>query len=83
MSRIASIAMGAALGVASMAQSLPADAHPDVSVGIGFPGGAVVQPLPYASVYDAPYYYTHARYWSHGDDRCRHDRFRHGRWHRR
>jgi len=83
MSRIASIALGAALAVASLAQSLPADAHPDVSVGIGLPGGALVQPLPYASVYYAPYYYTHARYRSHGDDRCRHGRFRHGYWHRR
>jgi hypothetical protein len=71
MYKIASIALTAALGVAGVAQSQPAEAHPYVAVGIGYP---------YAPVYYAPYYW-HGRYWHHGYDRYRYDHFRH--WDRR
>jgi hypothetical protein len=84
MLKAASVALSVALGIAGVAQSPPADAHPDVSVAIGVPGGAAVEPLPlpYASVYYAPYFYTHARYWRHEYVRSRRDCLRHGRRHR-
>ena len=44
MYKLAPIALTAALGVAGVAQSVPAEAHPYVSVGIGFPGVAFVVP---------------------------------------
>ena len=43
MYKIASVALTAALGVAGLAHSVPAEAHSYVSVGIGFPGVAVVE----------------------------------------
>jgi len=80
MLKAASIALSVAFVIASVAQSPPADAHPDVNVAIGIPGAAAVEPLPlpYASVYYAPYFYTHARYWRHGYLRSRHNCVRHG-----
>ena len=56
MYKCASVALTAALGVAGVAQSVPAEAHPYVSVGIGFPGVAVVEPFAYAPAYYGPYY---------------------------
>ena len=79
MYKFASVALTAALGVAGVAQSVPAEAHPYVSVGIGFPGVAVVEPFAYAPAYYGPYYYAHGRYWRHDHDRDRDDRF-HRRW---
>jgi len=79
MYKLASIALAAALGVAGVAQSVPAQAHPYVSVGIGFPGVAFVEPFAYAPAYYGPYYYAHGRYWRHDYDRDRVDRF-HRRW---
>ena len=73
MYKIASVALTAALGVAGVAHSVTAEAHPYVSVGIGFPGVAVVEPFAYAPAYYGPYYYEHGRYWR------RDDRF-HRRW---
>jgi hypothetical protein len=71
MYRFASVALTAALGLAGVAVSVPAEAHPYVSVGIGLPG---VGPA-----YYGPYYYERGRYWRHDFDRDRDDRFRH-RW---
>jgi len=76
MYKLASVALSAALGVAGVAQSAPAEAHPYVSVGIGFPGVAVVEPVSYAPGYYAPYYYVHGRYWRRDYDRDRDDHFR-------
>jgi hypothetical protein len=78
MYKIASVALTTALGVAGMAQSVPAEAHPYVSVGIGFPSVAVVEPFAYAPAYYGSYY-AHGRYWRHDYDRDRDDRFHH-RW---
>jgi hypothetical protein len=85
MYKFASVALTAALGVAGVAQSVPAEAHPYVSVGIGFPGVAVIEPFAYAPAYYGPYYYAHGRYWRRDYDRDRydHDRFRHEHWDRR
>ena len=79
MYKIASVALTAALGVAGVAHSVPAEAHPYVSVGIGFPGVAVVEPFAYAPAFYGPYYYEHGRYgrrddrfhrrWDHDGDR--------------
>ena len=74
MYKFASVALTAALGVAGVAQSAPAEAHPYVRVGIGFPGVAVVEPF-----YYAPVYYAHGRYWHRDYDRDRDDHF-HRRW---
>jgi len=82
MYKIASLALSAALGVAGVMHSLPADAHRYVGAGIEFPGGAVVEPLTYTPAYYAPYYYTHARYWRHGYDRDRHRRLHQEHWRR-
>jgi hypothetical protein len=79
MYKFASVALTSALGVAGVAQSVPAEAHPYVSVGIGFPGVAVVEPFAYAPAYHGPYYYEHGRYWRRDYDRDRDDRF-HRRW---
>jgi hypothetical protein len=85
MYKIASVALSAALGVAGIAQSVPAEAHPFVSVRIGLPGVAVVEPFAYAPAYYAPYDYWHGRYWRYDYDRGRYDRdrFRHEHWDRR
>ena len=56
MYKCASVALTAALGVAGVAQSVPAEAHPYVSVGIGFRVVAVVEPFAYAPAYYGPYY---------------------------
>ena len=79
MYKFASVALTAALGVAGVAQSVPAEAHPYISVGIGFPSVAVVEPFGYAPAHYRPYHYEHGRYWRHDYDRDRDDRF-HRRW---
>ena len=81
MYKFASVALTAALGVAGVAQSVPAEAHPYVSVGIGFPSAAVVEPFAYAPAYYRTYYYGHGRYWRHDYDRDRDDRFHRRRDH--
>jgi hypothetical protein len=86
MYKIASVALTAALGIAGVAKSVPAEAHPYVSVAIGLPGVAVVAPVAYAPDYygytPAYYrpYYANGRYWQRGD-RDRDERF-HRRWDR-
>jgi hypothetical protein len=79
MYKFASVALTAALGLAGVAESVPAEAHPYVSVGIGLPGVAVVGPFPYGPAYYGPYYHERGRYWRHDFDRDRDDRFHH-RW---
>jgi hypothetical protein len=84
MYKLASVTLSAALGVAGLAHSVTAEAHPYVSVGIGFPRVAVVEPFAYA-----PYYYGYGRYWHRDYDRDRDEHFhRHwdhdrGHWDRR
>jgi hypothetical protein len=75
MYKFASFALTAVLGVAGVAQSVPAEAHPYIRVGIGFPGVAVIEPVAYPRAYYGPYYYAHGRYWRHDYDRDRDDRF--------
>ena len=83
MYKIASVALTAALGVAGVTQSVPAEAHPYVSVGIDLPGVAIVAPFAYspyygyAPAYSGPFYYAHGRYWRRDYDRD--ERF-HRRW---
>jgi len=78
MYKLASVALTAALGVAGVAQSVPAEAHPYVSVGLGIPGVAV-EPFAYAPAYYGAYYRARGEYWRHDYDRDRGDRF-HRRW---
>jgi len=56
MYRFASVALTAALGVAGVAQSVPAEAHP----------------FAYAPAYYGPYSYERGRYWRHDFDRFHH-----------
>lgn len=79
MYRFASVALTAALGLAGVAESVPAEAHPYVSVGFGLPGVAVVGPFAYGPAYYGPYYYERGRYWRHDFDRDKDNRFHH-RW---
>jgi hypothetical protein len=79
MNKLSSVALSAVLVVAGVGASVSAEAHPYVSVGIGIPGVAVVDPFPYAPAYFAPYYYAHGRYWHRDYDRDRGERF-HSRW---
>jgi len=79
MYKLTSVALSAALGIAGVSPSVPAEAHPYVRVGIALPGVAVVEPFAYAPGYYAPYYYPHGPYWHGGYDRDRYDHF-HRRW---
>jgi hypothetical protein len=80
MYKLASVALSAALGVAGVAQSVPAEAHPYVSVAIAVPGVAVVEPFAYApGYYYSPHYYEHSRYWRRDYDRDRDSHF-HRHW---
>jgi hypothetical protein len=70
MFKLASVALSAGLGVVSVAHSLPAEAHPYVSVGIGLPAVAVVEPYVVTPAYYGPnYYYAHGPYWYRGYER--------------
>jgi hypothetical protein len=82
MNKLSSVALSAALVVAGVGASVSAEAHPYVSVGVGFPG-VVVEPVGYGRVYYRPYYYEHRRYCRHEFDRDRYDRYHHERWDRR
>jgi hypothetical protein len=64
MYKFASVALSAVLGVAGVASSATAEAHPYVSVGIGLPGIAVVEPFGYYRPY--PIHYAHGPYWRPG-----------------
>ena len=83
MYKLTSVALSAALGIAGVSHSVPAEAHPYVSVGIALPGVAVVEPsyAPgyYVPYYYAPYYYAHGRYWHRDYDRDRYEHF-HRHW---
>lgn len=56
MIKIASAALCAAIGVAGLTQSIPAEARPYVSVGVGAP---IVAPLPLVPVYYRPHAYAY------------------------
>jgi hypothetical protein len=79
MYKLASVALTAALGVAGVAQSVPAEAHPYVSVGVGLPGVAVVEPFAYAPGFYGVRYNARGGYGRHDFGRDRDDRF-HRRW---
>lgn len=75
MIKLASFALSTALGVAGVAQSLPAAACPTAA--IAYPGAAV--PAVYYQERFRPYF-VHDRYWHHGYEH--YDRFHRG-WDRR
>ena len=66
MYKIASIALNAALGIAGVAQSMPAEAHPYVSVGVQVPGVAVVEPAGLMPAYYGPHRYARGPYFRPG-----------------
>ncbi len=77
MYKLASIALSAALGVAGVAQSLPAEACGRVV--IDGPRFAIGAPVVYNAGFYGPYYYEHGRYWRHDYDRDRYEHF-HRHW---
>ena len=79
MIKIASLILASSLGVAGMAQSAPAEAHPFLRVGVGFP---LVEPIAIAPAYYGPGYYGYSPYWRPGYARFGHERF-YRRWYRR
>jgi hypothetical protein len=81
MYKLASVALSAAIGIGSVACSLPAVAEPYVSVGIGLPAVAVVAPYSIAPAYYAPHYRVYGPYW-HRDFYRGYDRF-HRHWYPR
>lgn len=75
MFKLATVAMTAAIGAAGVAASVPAEAHPYVSVGVGLPE-VFVGPVAYAPRYYAPYAYVHGpegHYWHRDYDHGRYD----------
>jgi hypothetical protein len=79
MIKVASIVLASCLGVAGLAQSQPAEAHPFVRVGVGLP---VIEPLAIAPAYYERGYYGYSPYWRPGYARFGHERF-YRRWYRR
>ena len=82
MNKLSSVVLSAALVVAGVGASVSAEAHPYLSVGVGYPGGAVIEPVGYGRPFYGPYHFEHGRYWRHEFDHGRYDRFHHG-WDRR
>jgi hypothetical protein len=78
MIKFASIALAAGLGLAAVAQSAPAEAHPYVRVGVGLP---VIAPVAFAPYYGR-YCYGYGPYWRPGYARFGRERF-YGHWYRR
>jgi len=81
MNKLSSVALSAALVVAGVAASVSAEAHPYVSVAVGYPDGTVVERFGYERPYYPRYYYERGRYWHRDYDRDRYDHF-HRRWDR-
>lgn len=79
MIKIASIVLASTLGLAGLAHTTAAEAHPYVSVGVGLP---VLPPIAIAPAYYGPGYWGYSPYWRPGYVRFGHERFyRH--WYRR
>jgi hypothetical protein len=83
MSKLSSVASSAALVIAGVGASVSAEARPYVSVGVGYPGGAVVERVGYVRPYYARYYHARGLYRHHEFERGRYERFRHDHWDRR
>jgi hypothetical protein len=77
MMKIASLVLASSLGVAGLAQSMPAEAHPFVRVGV-----PLVEPVAIAPAYYGRGYYGYSPYWRPGYVRFGHERF-YRRWYRR
>ena len=81
MNKLSFVALSAALVVAGVAASVSAEAHPYVSVAVGYRDGTVVERFGYERPYYPGYYYERGRYWHRDYDRDRYDHF-HRRWDR-
>jgi hypothetical protein len=84
MFKLATVALTAVVGAAGIAASVPAEAHPYITVGVGLPG-VVIEPFAYAPRYYAPYASVrgpYGRYWHRDYDRG-YDRDRYEHFHRR
>lgn len=66
MYKIASIALSAALGIAGIAQSTPAESRPEVTLGVQVPGVAVAEPAGFVPAYYRPYRYARGPYYRPG-----------------
>jgi hypothetical protein len=83
MNKLSSVALSAVLVVAGMGASVSAESHPYVSVGVGCPGGAVVERIGYERPFYARYYYARGRYWHQEFAQDRYERFHRDHWDRR
>ena len=79
MIKVASLILASSLGVAGLAHSVPAEAHPVVRVGFGLP---LVEPVAIAPAYYWQGYYGYSPYWRPVYARFGHERF-YRRWYRR
>jgi hypothetical protein len=61
--KLAALALGTTLGVAAMMQISPANAAPDLAVGVGVPAVTVVAPPVIAATYGYPAYPALVRPW--------------------
>jgi hypothetical protein len=76
MIKIASLALAASLGLASFAQSSPAEARPFIRVGVGLP---MLEPIAVVGPYGRYYYDGYRPYWRPGYVRFERERYdRHG-----
>jgi hypothetical protein len=83
MNKLSSVALSTALVVAGVGASVSAEAHPYASVGVGRPGGVVVERIGYERPFYARYYYARDRYWHREFERDRYERFHRDHWDRR
>ena len=79
MIKLASIVLASSLGVAGLAQSTPAEAHPFVRVGVALP---LVETVAIAPAYYGRGYWGYSPYWRPGYVHFGHDRY-YRRWYRR
>ena len=84
MIKIASVVLASSLGLAGLAQSTAAEAHPYLRVGVGLPviAPVAIAPAYYGPGYYGPGYWGYSPYWRPGYARVGHERF-YRRWYRR
>jgi hypothetical protein len=83
MNKLSSVALSTALVVAGVGASVSAEAHPNASALVGYPGGAAVERIGYARPFYARDSFPRGRFWRHEFERDRYERFHRNHWDRR
>ena len=81
MNKLSSVALSAVLVIAGVGARVTAEASSYASVAC--PGGAVVERTGYARPFYAWDFFARGRYWHHGFERGRYERFHRDHWDRR